>query len=244
MSAATPLVPELGNSGWPRLTPAEIAKVRLPLEQASMLPLRCYSDPSFYELELTSVFRHCWLPVCRFDQVAQPGDYVTREFFNEAVIVIRDRAGELRALSNVCRHRGRRVVEGQGNCARTGALVCPYHNWTYGLNGTLRGAPFMEKTDQFTPRDLALPQLALDIWQGFVFVSFDPNLVPLSQQLGTLDKVLAPFKLAEMKTTPFHDYDAPWNWKHTIENFSEAYHQPPIHPQTFEPLVSGNSVPL
>jgi nitrite reductase/ring-hydroxylating ferredoxin subunit len=200
-----------------------------------MLPLRCYSDPAFFSFELDSVFSHSWLPVCRLDQVANPGDFFARDLFNEPVVVVRDREGTLRALSNVCRHRGRRVAEGTGNCGRSGVLVCPYHNWVYDLNGVLRGGPFMDKTANFKARDLKLPEIALDVWQGFVFVNFDANAVPLSKQLSTLDKVLEPFNLAAMKAVEFHDYPAPWNWKHTIENFSEAYHQPPIHPTTFEP---------
>jgi choline monooxygenase len=217
------------------LLPDEIAKIRRPFEEASMLPLRCYSDPAFFAFELDSVFRHSWLPVGRLDQLVNPGDYITREFFNEPVVVVRDKQGDLHALSNVCRHRGRRVVEGNGNCAKAGVFLCPYHNWVYDLNGALRGAPFMDKTANFKPRDWRLPQLACDVWQGFVFVNFDQDAAPLSKRLGTLDKVLAPFKIPEMKTVPFYDYPAPWNWKHTIENFSEAYHQPPIHPETFEP---------
>lgn len=225
----------IARDASPLLTAAEIAEVRRPFEQASLLPLRCYSDSAFFQEELARVFRRSWLPVCRLDQVARPGDYFACELFGEPVLVLRDRHGELRALSNVCRHRGRRLVDGQGNCARAGAIVCPYHNWTYELDGRLRGAPFMERTKDFKVGDWRLPQLAHDVWQGFVFVSFDSALTRLSQQLGTLDRVLAPFNIGEMKAVPFHDYSAPWNWKQTIENFSEAYHQPPVHATTFEP---------
>ncbi len=217
------------------LTDVEVAKVRLPLEQASMLPLRCYSDPAFHTFEVRSVFRRSWLPVCRVDQVENPGDFVTRELFDEPVVVVRGRDGVLRALSNVCRHRGRRVAEGEGNCGRGGVMICPYHSWSYDLDGTLRGAPFMDRTANFKPRELSLPPLGVDVWQGFVFVNFDKDATPVSRQLSTLDKVLAPFEMAKMKAVAFHDYHAPWNWKHTIENFSEAYHQPPVHPTTFEP---------
>jgi choline monooxygenase len=214
------------------LSPDEVAKVRRPLEDAALLPLRCYSDPSFFNYEVETLFHQSWLPVCRLDQVANPGDFLARDLFNEPVVVVRDRDGELRALANVCRHRGRRIADGHGNCA---ALLCPYHNWVYNLNGTLRGAPFMDKTANFKTAEIRLPEIALDVWQGFVFVNFDRQARPLSKQLGTLDRAIAPFKLAEMKAVPFHDYPAPWNWKQTIENFSEAYHQPPIHPKTFEP---------
>jgi len=217
------------------LSAAEIAKIRLPFEEASMLPLRCYSDPAFFQAEVVKVFRRSWLPICRTDQVAKPGDYFVRDLFNESVVLIRDRQGVLRALSNVCRHRGRRILEGSGNCSRGGKFACPYHSWVYELDGRLSGAPFMDRTAHFNTHDWRLPQLALDIWQGFVLVNFDHRAAPVSTQLATLDAVLAPFHMAEMKAVPFHDYPAQWNWKHTIENFSEAYHQPPVHPTTFEP---------
>jgi len=234
MSTATAL-PAAPKGRDTLLSAEEAARVRLPFEKASLLPLRCYSDAAFFEAERRQVFHRSWLPVCRLEQIANPGDFYARDFFNESVVIVRDRHGVLRALANVCRHRGRRIMEGHGNCAGAGAMVCPYHNWVYDLDGRLRGAPFMDKTADFRPRDLRLPELALDVWQGFVFVNFDRDAAPVSKQLGTLDKVLAPFRMAEMKAVPFHDYPAPWNWKQTIENFSEAYHQPPVHPQTFEP---------
>jgi choline monooxygenase len=217
------------------LTADEIARVRRPFAEASLLPLRCYSDPAFFQAEKARVFRHSWLPVCRLDQVRNPADYVVREYFDESVILVRDKQGELHALANVCRHRGRRIMEGEGSCARAGVMVCPYHNWVYELDGRLRGAPFMDQTANFSPRDWRLPRIQHDIWQGFVFINFDPTVPRLSSQLSSLDRVLAPFQIAQMMTEPFHEYEAPWNWKQTIENFSEAYHQPPVHPTTFEP---------
>jgi choline monooxygenase len=217
------------------LSSAEAAKVRRPFEEAAMLPLRCYSDPAFFSAETAKVFRRSWLPVCRLDQVAKPGDYFARDLFNESVALVRDKKGVLRALSNVCRHRGRRILEGSGNCSRGGKFACPYHSWVYELDGRLSGAPFMDKTANFRTSDWRLPELAHDVWQGFVFVNFDREAAPVSKQLGTLDAVLAPFQMAQMKTVAFHNYPAPWNWKQTIENFSEAYHQPPVHPTTFEP---------
>jgi phenylpropionate dioxygenase-like ring-hydroxylating dioxygenase large terminal subunit len=93
----------------------------------------------------------------------------------------------------------------------------------------------MDQTANFNTRDWRLPAIQYDIWQGFVFVNFDSAATPVSTQLRTLDRVLAPFKMSAMKAVPFHEYPAPWNWKQTIENFSEAYHQPPVHAQTFEP---------
>jgi hypothetical protein len=97
---------------------------------------------------------------------------------------------------------------------------------------TRRFIPFEEKAYGSLRRTV---RATSTLRQGFVFVNFDRDVPRLSKRLGTLDKVLAPFKIPEMKTVPFYDYPAPWNWKHTIENFSEAYHQPPIHPETFEP---------
>lgn len=216
------------------LSQAELDAVTRPLGQAAMLPAKCYLDPAFYEFEVERVFMRSWLPVGRTDQVAQPGDYFTTVRFNEPILVVRDREGRLRAHSNVCRHRNFPVAQGEGSC-RTGRFVCPYHGWAYDLTGQLRTAPFMDRTETFDAKQWRLPPLGLDVWQGFIFVNFDAGAPPLAPQLESLDRLLAPMRLAEMKTAPLRSVPWPGNWKSTLENFTEAYHQLTIHPKTFEP---------
>lgn len=221
------------------LSSDQIAAVRRPLEDASLLPVNCYSDPAFHAFETEQVFMRTWQAVGRIDQVAEPGQYFTRELFGEPIVVVRDDAGTIHALSNVCRHRGRQVVEGSGTC-KTKRLTCPYHAWSYALNGQLAGAPHMEKTRGFDPKDWHLPHLGIDIWQGFIFVNFDRDAAPLSPRLKTLDTLLAKYDMANMGCVDFERYQGQWNWKGTLDNFSEAYHQPPIHTDTFEPWCPAN----
>ncbi|MCP1605997.1 aromatic ring-hydroxylating oxygenase subunit alpha [Pseudomonas citronellolis] len=211
----------------------QIAAVRKPLEEASLLPFNCYSDPAFYRFEVEQVFMRTWQAVGRIDQVAEVGQYFTRELFGEPIVVVRGEDGQIHALSNVCRHRGRQVMEGAGKCRKH--MVCPYHAWAYETDGQLAHVPHMEKTAHFATADWRLPRLGVDVWQGFIFINFDAAAEPLSPQLKTLDALLEPYNMAEMGCVDFARYQGEWNWKATMDNFSEAYHQPPIHTETFEP---------
>ncbi len=212
----------------------QIAAIRRPLAEASLLPFNCYADPSFHAFEVERVFMRTWQAVGRVDQVAEVGQFFTRELFGEPIVVVRAESGEIHALSNVCRHRGRQVVEGAGKC-HSRRMTCPYHAWSYALEGQLASAPHMERTAGFDPSSWRLPHLAVDIWQGFIFVNFDRQAAPLSPQLKTLDKLLEGYDMANMGCVDFERYQGRWNWKSTLDNFSEAYHQPPIHAHTFEP---------
>lgn len=211
---------------------AALEAVRRPLATAQVLPPRCYVDEDFHRFEVDQVLMRNWIPVGRTEQVAEPGDYFTVTRLGERVIVLRDSNGRLRALSAVCRHRGFPIADDAGNCGRKG-FVCPYHGWRYRTDGTLAAAPFMQ--EGFDASQWRLPEFGIDEWQGFLFINFDRAAPLLSPQLKTLDKVLAPFQLGKMKTAPLRSLQWPGNWKATLDNFTEAYHQPFIHPGTFEP---------
>ena len=206
--------------------------VRRPLETAQVLPPKAYTDPDFYAYEVEKVMMRSWLPAGRVDQLPNPGDYFTYTRFGETVLVVRDFEGQLHALSPVCRHRGYPVAEGSGNCGKRG-FTCPYHAWRYRLDGSLAAAPYMQ--DGFDPAVWALPRFAIDVWQGFIFINFDKDAEPLSPQLCTLDKILEPLGTANMKISTMREKPWPGNWKASLDNFTEAYHQPFIHPKTFEP---------
>jgi phenylpropionate dioxygenase-like ring-hydroxylating dioxygenase large terminal subunit len=118
--------------------PAHYAATRRPLLEAETLPPWCYTSEAFYQREIDRIFRKVWNFVGHVSQVATPGDYFTLTFAGIPVIILRDQAGDLRAFANTCRHRGSALLEGSGNCR---AIVCPYHSWTYGLDGSLRAAP-------------------------------------------------------------------------------------------------------
>jgi choline monooxygenase len=216
------------------LTDEELNAIQRPLSEASQLPPRTYTDPEFYQFEVDRVFMRNWLPVGRVDQVALPGDYLTVTRFGESVVVARDKEGTLHAFSNVCRHRSFPVAHGAGNC-RVSGFICQYHGWAYDLKGQLKSAPFMERTGSFDPQQWRLPPLGIDEWQGFLFINFDREAPKLSPQLKTLDSIIAPLQMAQMKTAQLRSLQWPGNWKATLENFTEAYHQPFVHPKTFEP---------
>jgi phenylpropionate dioxygenase-like ring-hydroxylating dioxygenase large terminal subunit len=139
-------------------------------------------------------------------------------------------------FSNVCRHRWHRVAEGRGNRR---SLQCGYHRWSYGLDGRLLGAPQMERAAGFDRAACRLPELRVEGWRGFLFLSFDANAAPLAPQLAGLDRHVGPYHPERMRSLAPLEYDSPWNWKVMIENFMESYHVTSIHPQTLEPGFPG-----
>ncbi len=218
------------------ITDAAIAAARAPLERASTLPPDCYTDPDFFREEVEKIFRREWICVGRLDQVTNPGDYFSAEVAGEPLVIVRGRDGELRALSRVCRHRSMLIVEGAGNRK---SFQCPYHLWTYGLDGRLSGAPFMDRTERFDRTTCHLPEAKLEIWEGWVFVNLDPDAEPLGPRLEPLRRVIEPYRLSEAVTVEPLVYESPWNWKVMVENFSESYHHTGIHSSSLQPIVPG-----
>lgn len=221
-----------GSIAGTGLTSEQIASVRAPLEQAAVLPAKVYSDPHIFQLERERIFGRSWLTVCHISQLPEPGSYVARTLIGEAVIAVRGRDGEIRVLSNVCRHRNTVLATGSGQCK--GRLTCPYHGWAYGLDGKLLAAPFMDQAVGFSRRDIQLPEFRHEVWHGFVFVSFDTAAPSLAKQLASFEPHVSQYRLADMELFPLRVQRNSWNWKISLENFSEAYHQPWVHPQTAE----------
>ena len=196
------------------------------------LPAECYRDPEYAALESERVLRPEWHPVARSLDLPEPGDYVSRDLFGEPIVVLRDASAELRAFSRVCLHRASPIVEGSGNTKR---FTCPYHRWSYDLDGRLRAAPLMESVPGFERKALCLPELALEEWQGFAMVNLDRDAEPLAPRLAALDELLAPWHFADFRSCEPLEYDSPWNWKVMVENFMESYHHLGAHPQTLQP---------
>jgi phenylpropionate dioxygenase-like ring-hydroxylating dioxygenase large terminal subunit len=197
------------------------------IESAETLPPACYTDAGFYAFEKEAVFNHEWLCVGRESWVAQAGDYFTTTLIDEPIIVARTRKGELKAMSAVCQHRAMLVAEGAGNAR---GFVCPYHHWTYGLDGALINAPAMEKTCDFDKAAWGLPNFKIELWHGFIFINFDPDAPPLAPRLTAISDAIAPYDLAAAEDnrppppTPF-----PWNWKVMFENNNDGYHANRLH---------------
>ncbi len=211
-------------------------RVRAPLPQASTLPPTAYTDPAVFDAERRAIFTKDWLCVARIDQLEAVGDYVCVDLPDQPIVVVRVRDRELRALSRVCLHRAMPVAQGRGNATR---FVCPYHNWTYELDGQLRSAPMMDDVEGFDANGCTLPRIALEVWQGFVFVNLSEAPAPLAPQLTGLTALLENYGFADMAVVETIEYDSPWNWKILVENFMEAYHHIGTHKQTFEPNHPG-----
>ena len=199
----------------------------LPIEEAETLPPFCYTSEEFYRFEKEAIFNREWLCVGRVAQVSNPGDYFTTSMVGEPLIISRDLEGELRAMSAVCQHRAMLVAEGEGNAR---GFVCPYHHWTYALDGALRNGPAMDKTCNFNKSDVRLPALKLETWLGFLFVNFDLQAPPLSPRLKYVETAIERYdftsaeEVGAAQTSKF-----PWNWKVMFENNNDGYHANRLH---------------
>jgi phenylpropionate dioxygenase-like ring-hydroxylating dioxygenase large terminal subunit len=188
------------------------------------LPASWYVDPEILRREHDAIFKRSWQYVGRADQVAEGGFYFAARVGNVPVAVVRDREGILRAFVNVCRHRGHEVVQGEG---RRATLQCPYHAWTYGLDGRLRSAPRAEREPAFELDGIALLPIAIEVWGPFVFVNPDPNAAPLAEALGELPDLLS---LGSLRFQERVEWEVEANWKVAVENFLECYHCAVAHP--------------
>ena len=206
--------------------PGQYAQVRLPFLEASTLPPWCYTSEEFYQREVDRIFRRSWNFVGREDQIPHPGDYFTLEMFGESFIFIRDRAGSIHAFANTCRHRGCRLLAGEGNRS---SIICPYHAWTYGPNGDLIGMRGMEKTAHFDAADYGLIPLRLESWAGFLFLNLDETAGPLQDYLGDLPEQFSSYEFSDMVCVRRKEYDLACNWKLYIENAMEDYHTAMVH---------------
>jgi len=215
----------------PFLTSVERDRIGDAGSRAWTLPPRAYVDPAVWEREVDRIFRRDWVCVARSSQIPSPGDYVAVDVIDQPVVVIRDDDGTVRALSNVCLHRSMPLVAGSGS-ARW--IVCPYHLWSYGRDGTLHTAPMMEGAEEFEPGACRLPQLHVEEWEGFVFVSMHQEPAPLTPQLAGLAPIIEHYGLGDLVIADTIEFDSPWNWKLLVENFMEAYHHIGPHRETFE----------
>lgn len=196
------------------------------------LPPRAYCSQEVFELEVERAFRGGWVCIGRADQVRNPGDFASVDLLGELLVMTRDNTGGLHVLSRVCRHRWMEICKGRGNSR---SLVCPYHAWTYELDGRLRGAPEMGKTSGFDRQKCALPAIRHEIWQGIVYVNLDGQASSLREQLKPLDRQIAGFNLSEWVTIGTNDWgECPWDWKVFMEN-GECYHHLALHRRTVEP---------
>ncbi len=211
------------------ISAAEVATVRRPVDQASLLPPRVFHDPEVFAYEQEAWFASSWVCVGREEDAAEPGEYFLATIAGEGVIVVRGRDDELRAFHNVCRHRGSLLVtEPSGRQVR---FQCPYHAWTYELDGRLIRAKHTDALVDFSVEDHGLLAAGLQTWQGFVFVSLQPDGGSLAEHLADLPGHVARFAMSDLCRARRIDYEVGANWKVIAENYSECYHCPGVHPQ-------------
>ena len=207
-------------------------------EQWLGLPPRAYQSQAVFDAEATHVFRAGWMLIGRVDQAAAPGDFLCIDLLGESLVMVRDHDRQLRILSRICRHRWMDVCGGErdGNCK---VFVCPYHAWTYELDGRLRRATEMHRTPNFDPDEIRLPVVRHEVWQGFVFVNLDGQADTLAPRLAPLDEAIAEYGLESWVTVRSLDFgEQPWDWKVMMDN-GEVYHHVALHRETVEPRSPG-----
>ena len=185
-----------------------------------------YTDADIYRRDIERIFARDWLYACHASELPKAGDWRLFEVAEESVIVVRGEDGGLRALANVCRHRGSRVCDAAKGNARS--FVCPYHGWTYGLDGALRAARFTQP--EFEAAEHGLLALRIAEFQSLVMLSLGDSPPPLAPAIEALDPRLAPFDLAATKVAAFEHCEVRANWKLAVENYMECYHCGPAHP--------------
>jgi phenylpropionate dioxygenase-like ring-hydroxylating dioxygenase large terminal subunit len=207
----------------------EVAGSAGELAQAVSLPPEVYTSPEFYEFERDAVFAGSWLYLCHVSAVADPGDVLPVTVAGEPLVVTRDAGGELHVLSALCRHRSFPVVSEPAN---TRQLRCPYHYWSYGLDGALLTAPAMDPAHELADlrARLCLPSFPVEVWNGFVFTHLGPDPEPLAPALAPLDGEFRDHDTAGLRIGDSVTLTGlPWNWKNMQENALEAYHTSFVH---------------
>src|SRR5258708_12840380 len=209
--------------------PGTYADVRRPLLEAGTLPPECYTSTDFYQQEVFSIFSEWWNLIGRGDVVKNPGDFFTHTLVGVSLIIMRGEDGKIRAFVNSCRHRGAKILRGEGSCK---GIRCPYHSWLYSTLGELRNSNGMQDTLDFSYDDYGLLEVKLDIWCGFLFVNFDPNCISLREYLGDLGDYTHSYEFDSMITVKRREVSLQTNWKNYIQNSMESFHLPTGHHKT------------
>jgi phenylpropionate dioxygenase-like ring-hydroxylating dioxygenase large terminal subunit len=245
------------RTAQPPLSLAEIQRgvtetAARPLNRASTLPAQAYTSEEFFAWELNHVLRPGWQCVAHVSQIPTAGDFLNLDLLGEPLIVVHGKDDTIRVLSRVCPHRSMDIMpegfgyaghspagarDGKTDCGRTRLFLCPYHAWTFELDGQLKACPEMHEAEGFCRDDFFLKPFRSEIWQGFVFVNLDGQAPPLADGLAGMAADLAAFRLGELKLVIAREWDCPFNWKVLVENFMESYHHLGIHHQTLQPMM-------
>jgi phenylpropionate dioxygenase-like ring-hydroxylating dioxygenase large terminal subunit len=212
---------------------------------AHTLPARFYADPACFSHEMEALFRRMWICAGRLEEIERSGQYVLRDVAGDSVIVTRTGGGEVRAFHNVCRHRGTRLCTDVTGTL-PGSIQCPYHAWTYALDGRLIGAPHMDEVPHFRKEDYPLHAVQADVWDGHLFLNVSASPAPLSSQLADLPSKFQSWRMQDLRLGHRIVYDVRANWKLIIQNYNECLHCPNLHPalNKLSHYLSGENEPL
>ena len=221
------------------LSRADVEAALAPIEQARMLPAAAYTDPDVLAWEREHVFDGGWIAACHAGALGRAGQPGRDEPRPRSALVVRD-GDAIRAFANVCRHRGHELLQ-VDESARRAAIVCPYHSWTYDLDGRLKHAT---GGAAFDADELALVSLRVDQRLGWVFVNASGDAPPLADALAGLDEILGPHDAGSLASVERRDYEVAANWKVVHENYQECLHCPRIHPELcrVSPPDSGDNL--
>jgi Rieske 2Fe-2S family protein len=224
------------------LAAGEVEATLLPLERATQLPPRAFTQPDVLAWELEHLFRRGWLGACHIDRLAGRGRFVMVELGGDSVLIVAGEAGPPRAFVNSCRHRGARIVDSPEGTVRR--LQCPYHAWTYGFDGELRTAPFTEGLEDFDRACFGLEPVRLAVVEGLVLLDLSGEAPSPGEHVGELRDHLAHHRLGDLRRGARIVYEVEANWKLIAENYSECLHCPGVHPELnrLSHFLSGEAV--
>jgi phenylpropionate dioxygenase-like ring-hydroxylating dioxygenase large terminal subunit len=193
------------------------------------LPGWLYHDPEFFEAEKAAFLRASPQIVCHESEIALAGEWRSIDYLGESIIVLRGDDGAVRAFHNVCRHRGSRLVEGEGGCAKV--LTCPYHAWSYDRAGKLVGVPHRSEYPGLDTAARGLKPVALESWRGFLFVRLEEGLPSVAEMIAPYDSEVAPYRFEELRAIGRVTLrPRNLNWKTIADNYSDHLHIPIGHP--------------
>lgn len=228
----------------PQLVADIIATAALPLHQSRTLPREAYIDEPYFRQEAQAVLRTGWMCVAHVSQLAEPGSYRAVDLLGEPLVAVRDADGTVRVLSRVCPHRGTDILHECFDTPRAGQakrLVCPYHAWSFTLDGQLSASPEMHKAEGFQRSDWKLAEVRSAVWEGFLFVNLDGSAPPLAEQYEDFRQVIAPWNTADMEAVIELEWDCHFNWKVMVENWMESYHHMGIHHDTLQKTMPART---
>jgi glycine betaine catabolism A len=214
-------------------------------EGARTLPAAYYTDATYFRREMDRLFARMWVYAGRVEQVEKPGQFILRELLGESIIITSSAKGHVNAFYNVCRHRGTKLCTEQAGTF-PGSIQCPYHAWTYDLDGRLIGAPHMDEVPHFQKADYPLRRVHADVWDGHIFINLSDDPVSLHEQLADLPAKFAAWRMQDLRLGHRIVYDLKTNWKLIIQNYNECLHCPNLHPalNKLSHYLSGENEPL